>query len=138
MRVRCDLTPAAADTVAVMSTTAMPVLGTTIVEIARPHRGDQPEATPDRITWALTSYRVAPAILMPLTGFFSDCADRRCYRLIGILGFVVLTGLCSLSVSRDRIVVFWLLQAAAVTVPVARPFEPLRVVRCLGPPQRDD
>lgn len=109
-------------TIAVMATTVMQVLDTTIVNVALPHMEGQLEATPDQITWVLTSYLVASAIFMPLTGFFSDRWGQRRYLLISIFGFVLFSGLCGLSVSLSQIVVFRLLQGAfgAALVPLSQ------------------
>ncbi|MHB8253452.1 MAG: DHA2 family efflux MFS transporter permease subunit [Acidiferrobacter sp.] len=109
-------------TIAVMSTTVMQVLDTTIVNVALPHMEGQLEATPDQITWVLTSYLVASAIFMPLTGFFTDRLGRRRYLLISIFGFVLFSALCGVSVSLDQIVVFRLLQGAfgAALVPLSQ------------------
>ncbi len=109
-------------TIAVMSTTIMQVLDTTIVNVALPHMEGQLEATPDQITWVLTSYLVASAIFMPLTGFFSDRLGRRRYLLISIFGFVLFSGLCGLSTSLDQIVLFRLLQGVfgAALVPLSQ------------------
>jgi len=109
-------------TIAVMSTTVMQVLDTTIVNVALPHMEGQLGATPDQITWVLTSYLVASAIFMPLTGFFTDRLGRKSYLLISIFGFVLFSALCGLSVSLDQIVIFRLLQGAfgAALVPLSQ------------------
>jgi len=105
-----------------MSTTVMQVLDTTIVNVALPHMEGQLEATPDQITWVLTSYLVASAIFMPLTGFFTDRMGRKSYLLVSIFGFVVFSALCGLSGSLDQIVVFRLLQGVfgAALVPLSQ------------------
>ena len=109
-------------TIAVMATTVMQVLDTTIVNVALPHMEGQLEATPDQITWVLTSYLVASAIFMPLTGFFTDRLGRRRYLLISIFGFVLFSALCGLAASLDQIVAFRLLQGAfgASLVPLSQ------------------
>ena len=109
-------------TIAVMATTVMQVLDTTIVNVALPHMQGQLEATPDQITWVLTSYLVASAIFMPLTGFFTDRLGRRRYLLISIFGFVAFSALCGLAMSLRQIVVFRLLQGAfgASLVPLSQ------------------
>ncbi|WP_297360192.1 DHA2 family efflux MFS transporter permease subunit [Acidiferrobacter sp.] len=109
-------------TIAVMATTVMQVLDTTIVNVALPHMEGQLEATPDQITWVLTSYLVASAVFMPLTGFFTDRLGRRRYLLISIFGFVLFSALCGLAASLDQIVVFRLLQGAfgASLVPLSQ------------------
>ena len=43
-------------TAAVMSATVMQVLDTTIVNVALPHMQGALSATPDQISWVLTSY----------------------------------------------------------------------------------
>ena len=105
-----------------MAATVMQVLDTTIVNVALPHMEGQLEATPDQITWVLTSYLVASAIFMPLTGFFTDRLGRRRYLLISIFGFVVFSGLCGLSTSLSQIVLFRLLQGVfgAALVPLSQ------------------
>ncbi len=109
-------------TVAVMAATVMQVLDTTIVNVALPHMQGQLAATPDQITWVLTSYLVASAIFMPLTGFFSDRLGQRRYLLISIFGFVVFSAACGLARSLDQIVLFRLLQGVfgAALVPLSQ------------------
>lgn len=97
-------------TIAVMSATVMQVLDTTIVNVALPHMAGALSATPDQISWVLTSYLVASAIVMPLTGYFTDRLGQRNYLLISILGFVVASGLCGIATNLAEIVSFRLLQ----------------------------
>ena len=75
-------------TLAVMSATLIQVLDTTIVNVALPHMQGELGATADQISWVLTSYLVASAIIMPLTGHFTDIWGRRRFLLICIGGFV--------------------------------------------------
>ena len=77
-------TPGAADTpatpvahrgilsVAVMLATIMQILDTTIANVALPHMQTSLGATADSITWVLTSYIVASAIAIPVTGWLAD------------------------------------------------------------------
>lgn len=97
-------------TIAVMSATVMQVLDTTIVNVALPHMAGELSATPDQISWVLTSYLVASAIVMPLTGYFTDRLGQRNYLLISIFGFVVASGLCGIATNLGEIVTFRLLQ----------------------------
>ena len=64
-------------TMVVMMATLMQVIDTTIVNVALPHMQGALGASPDEITWTLTSYLVASAIFMPLTGYFSDLMGRK-------------------------------------------------------------
>ena len=74
-------------TIVVMSATLMQVIDTTIVNVALPHMQGALSASPDEITWTLTSYLVASAIFMPLTGYLSDRLGRKLYLFISIAGF---------------------------------------------------
>jgi len=105
-----------------MSATLMQVLDTTIVNVALPHMQGSLGATPDEISWVLTSYLVASAIVMPLTGFFTDKFGRRKYLLICISGFIVASGLCGAAQTLTEIVAFRILQGlfGASLVPLSQ------------------
>ena len=75
-----------------MFATFMEVLDTTVVNVSLPHIAGNLSATIDESTWVLTSYLVANAIVLPLTGWLArdlrpqapadDLGDRlhRCRR----------------------------------------------------------
>jgi len=52
---------------AVMLSTVMEILDTTIVTVSLPHMMGSLGADRDQISWVLTSYIVAAGMLMPLT-----------------------------------------------------------------------
>jgi len=109
-------------TIAVMSATLIQVLDTTIVNVALPSMQGSLGATPDEITWVLTSYLVASAIFMPLTGYFTDIFGRKNYLLVCILGFIIASGLCGTAGSISQIVLFRMLQGVfgAALVPLSQ------------------
>jgi len=109
-------------TLAVMSSTLIQVLDTTIVNVALPHMQGELGATTDQVSWVLTSYLVSSAICMPLTGFFSDVMGRKRFLLVCISGFVVASALCGLSQNIVEIVGFRLLQGVfgAALVPLSQ------------------
>jgi MFS transporter, DHA2 family, multidrug resistance protein len=109
-------------TVAVMSATVMQVLDTTIVNVALPQMQGNLGTTSDQISWVLTSYLVASAIFMPLTGYLTDRLGRRRYLLYSIGGFVLASMLCGLARSLSEIVVFRLTQGVfgAALVPLSQ------------------
>lgn len=119
-----DITPArrALITVAVMSSTLIQVLDTTIVNVALPHMEGSLSATADQITWVLTSYLVASAIFMPLTGYFTDKLGRQRYLLLSIGGFVLASALCGAAMNITEIVFFRMLQGifGAALVPLSQ------------------
>lgn len=108
--------------IAVMSATLMQVLDTTIVNVALPHMQGSLNAAPDQISWTLTSYLVASAIIMPLTGYFSDRLGRKKYLLWCIGGFTIASALCGMANSLAQIVSFRLLQGVfgAALVPLSQ------------------
>lgn len=97
-------------TVAVMSATLMQVLDTTIVNVALPHIQGSLGATPDQITWTLTSYLVSAAIFMPLTGYFSDNFGQKKFLLVSIFGFTIASILCGIAETLPELVIFRILQ----------------------------
>jgi DHA2 family multidrug resistance protein len=109
-------------TLAVMSATLIQVLDTTIVNVALPHMAGQLGATTNQISWVLTSYLVSSAIVMPLTGYFSDTLGRKRFLLVSIAGFVAASALCGIAQSLFQIVLFRLLQGVfgAALVPLSQ------------------
>jgi len=108
--------------VAVMSATVMQVLDTTIVNVALPHMQGELSATPDQISWVITSYLVSSGIFMVLTGYFTSRLGQKRFLLISIIGFVVASALCGLSSNLSEIVLFRLLQgvSGAALVPMSQ------------------
>ena len=97
-------------TVAVMAATIMQVLDTTIINVALPHMTGELGASPDTISWVLTSYLIASAVFMPLAGFFTDRFGRKKYLLVSIAGFVIASALCGLANGLPEMVLFRLFQ----------------------------
>lgn len=121
-------------TVAVMSATVMQVLDTTIASVALPYMAGDLGASPDQISWVLTSYLVASAIIMPLTGYFTDKIGQREYLLISIAWFVIASALCGLAENLPQIIFFRVLQglAGAALVPLSQAI----MVQSFPPEQR--
>jgi DHA2 family multidrug resistance protein len=109
-------------TVAMMASTVMQVLDTTIVNVALPQMQGELGTSPDQISWVLTSYLVASAVVMPLTGFISDRLGRKKHLLISISGFVIASMLCGIAQNLGEIVAFRMLQGVfgAALVPLAQ------------------
>lgn len=109
-------------TVAVMAATIMQVLDTTIINVALPHMTGELGASPDTISWVLTSYLIASAVFMPLAGFFTDRFGRKKYLLVSIAGFVIASALCGLANGLPEMVLFRLFQGifGAALVPLSQ------------------
>lgn len=109
-------------TVSVMLTTIMQALDTTIANVALPHMQGSMGVTQDQISWVLTSYIVAAAIFMPLTGFLSARMGRKRLFMLSVVGFTITSMLCGAAQSLPQIVIFRLLQGVfgASLVPLSQ------------------
>lgn len=109
-------------TLSVMLATIMQALDTTIANVALPHMQGAMGATQDQIAWVLTSYIVAAAIVMPLTGFLVARLGRKRVFLISVIGFTVASMLCGAAQNLPEIVAFRLLQGVfgASLVPLSQ------------------
>lgn len=109
-------------TVSIMLATIMQALDTTIANVALPHMQGSVSATQDQISWVLTSYIVAAAIMTPPTGFLADRLGRRRLFLIAIAGFTVASMLCGIAQTLTELVGYRLLQGVfgASLVPLSQ------------------
>ncbi len=92
--------------VTIMMVAILEVLDTTIVNVALPNMMSSLGANQNQITWVLTSYVVASAIMLPLTGFFSNRLGQKQLLLINITGFMITSFLCGIAQSLPEIVFF--------------------------------
>src|SRR3954463_3747531 len=86
-------------TLSIMLATIMQALDTTIANVALPHLQGALQASQDQITWVLTSYIVASAIALPITGWLCSQWGRRKVFIISVIGFTVASALCGLATS---------------------------------------
>ncbi len=109
-------------TLSVMMATLMQSLDTTIANVALPHMQGSFSATQDQMVWVLTSYIVAAAISIPLTGWLATRFDRKKVFLLSVAGFTISSGLCGVSVNLGQLVLFRLLQgiSGAALVPLSQ------------------
>src|ERR1051325_6886958 len=80
--------------VAVMLGTFLEVLDTTVVNVSLPHIAGNLSATVDQATWVLTSYLVANAIILPMTGWLANFFGRKRLLLASVAGFTIASFLC--------------------------------------------
>lgn len=109
-------------TLSVMLATVIQALDMTIANVALPHMQGTMGATQDQISWVLTSYIVASAIFMPLTGFVTARWGRKRVFIWSIVGFTLASMLCGAAQSLPEIVGFRLLQGVfgASLVPLSQ------------------
>ncbi len=97
-------------TVAVMLATLMQVLDTTIANVALPHMQTSLQATPESINWVLTSYIVASAMAIPITGWLADRVGRKPLFIWTVIGFTAASVLCAVAQNMPEMVLFRALQ----------------------------
>jgi DHA2 family multidrug resistance protein len=96
--------------VSVMFATFLEVLDTTVVNVSLPHIAGSLSATPEEATWTLTSYLVANAVILPLTGWLSGYFGRKRLLMLAVSGFTFASFLCGIAPSLELLVVFRLIQ----------------------------
>jgi DHA2 family multidrug resistance protein len=98
--------------VAVMFATFMEVLDTTVVNVSLPHIASSMSATTEEATWALTSYLVANAIILPMTGWLSSRFGRKNLLMASTAGFTLASFLCGAAPNLASLVIFRIIQGA--------------------------
>ncbi|MDB5495208.1 MAG: EmrB/QacA family drug resistance transporter [Phenylobacterium sp.] len=98
---------------ALMLATLMNTLDSTIANVALPHIQGSVSAAQDQITWVLTSYIIATAVMTPLSGWLSEKIGRKQMLLISVGGFTAASMLCGIATSLPEMVIYRLLQGIA-------------------------
>jgi MFS transporter, DHA2 family, multidrug resistance protein len=109
-------------TLTVMLASILQTLDNTIANVALPRMQGSLSATQDQMTWVLTSYIVAAAIMTPVTGWLAERFGRKRLFLASVAGFTLASMLCGLAQSLPQIVLFRFLQgiAGAALVPMSQ------------------
>src|SRR5580704_18025610 len=97
-------------TATVICACALQGIDTTIANVALPHIQGSMSAAQDQISWVLTSYIVASAIMMPLTGWLAGRFGIKLIFVISVIGFTATSGLCGIAESLPQLVVYRLMQ----------------------------
>jgi DHA2 family multidrug resistance protein len=105
----------------VLATTLMSI-DLMIASVALPQMQGALSATPDQVSWVLTSYVIALAVMTPVIGPVAARIGRRPAFITGVVGFTVTSVLCGLGWSLESVVAFRLLQGvfAAALVPISQ------------------
>jgi len=109
-------------TVSIMLATIIQALDGTIANVALPHMQGNLSASQDQITWVLTSFIVASAITMPLTGWLCDRFGQKTIFLASIGGFTIASVLCGMAGNLTEIVLARFIQGVfgAALVPLSQ------------------
>jgi len=98
--------------IAVMLGTFMEVLDTSVVNVSLPHIAGSLSASIDEATWTVTSYLVANAIILPMTGWLASVFGRKNLLMLSVVGFTVSSFLCGLAPTLSTLIVFRIIQGA--------------------------
>ena len=107
-------------TVALSLATFMNVLDTSIANVSLPSIAGDLGVSPDQGTWVITSFGVANAISLPLTGWLSPRFGQVKLFTASVFLFVIASFLCALAPTLNLLILFRVLQGA-----VAGPMIPL-------------
>src|SRR5213078_2262375 len=98
--------------ISVMLATFMEVLDTSVVNVSLPHIAGSLSASIDEATWTVTSYLVANAIILPMTGWLASVFGRKNLLMLSVVGFTVSSFLCGLAPTLSTLIVFRIIQGA--------------------------
>ena len=109
-------------TLVVMSATIMHALDGTIANVALPSIQGSLSATQEQVSWVVTSYIVASAIMTPFAGFCATRFGLRRTLSTCVIGFTIVSMLCGAAQTLDQLVLFRALQGGfgAALVPVSQ------------------
>src|SRR5246500_202929 len=88
----------------------MEVLDPSIANVALPYMAGSLGASNDQSTWVLTSYLVSNAIVLPISGWFSNVVGRKRFFMICLAIFTLSSLLCGIAPSLATIIFFRVLQ----------------------------
>ncbi|PKP64885.1 MAG: EmrB/QacA family drug resistance transporter, partial [Alphaproteobacteria bacterium HGW-Alphaproteobacteria-9] len=110
--------------IGVMAASLLQILDTTIANVALPHMQSSLGATVDTVTWVLTSYIIASAVALPITGWLADRIGARRLFIGSVAGFIIASMLCGLAQNLEEMVAFRALQgiAGAFIAPLSQSF----------------
>jgi DHA2 family multidrug resistance protein len=100
-------------TITVMLPTIMEIVDTSVANVALPHMKGSLNAGTDEITWVLTSYLVANAVILPMTGWLSRMFGRKRFLITCIVLFTLASFLCGAAPNLGALIFFRILQGAA-------------------------
>jgi DHA2 family multidrug resistance protein len=109
-------------TICVMMATIMQVLDITIANVSLPYLQGSLSATIDQVSWVLTSYVVAAAVMTAPVGWLATRFGIKKLFITCVVGFTVASMLCGVAQSIEEIVVYRVVQGmfGAALVPLSQ------------------
>ena len=93
-----------------MFATFMEILDTTVVNVSIPHIAGNLASTVEEGTWVVTSYLVANAVILPMSGWLARYMGRKRLLLTCVAGFTLTSLACGLATSLPMLIIFRVLQ----------------------------
>src|ERR1700742_2827605 len=93
-----------------MAGVLMQALDTTIVNVALPYMEGSLSASRDQITWVLTSYIIAAAIMTAPVGWIAARFGKKAFLITSLTGFTLASMACGAAQSLEQMVLFRLIQ----------------------------
>jgi len=100
-------------TASVMIPTLIEILDTSVANVALNHIQGSLSAGQEEVTWVLTSYLVANAVVIPMSGWLARFIGRKRYLLYSLALFTLSSMLCGAATSLGQIVLFRIVQGIA-------------------------
>jgi DHA2 family multidrug resistance protein len=109
-------------TACIICATLLQSLDQTIANVALPYMQGSFSASFDEITWVLTTYITAAAIMTAPVGWLAARFGRKRLFIVCIVGFTITSMLCGAAQTLDQIVIFRLMQGvcSAALVPLSQ------------------
>jgi DHA2 family multidrug resistance protein len=120
-------------TAGLMLASFMIALDMTVVNVSLPHMQGNLSASPEQITWVLTSFIVGTAVVTPLSGWLAERLGFKTMLLTCVLLFTGASVLCGAAANLPQMVLFRVLQGLT-----GAPMLPLSqaVMLNINPPER--
>jgi DHA2 family multidrug resistance protein len=108
--------------IGIFAITTIQFLDGTIANVALPHMQSSLGASLENISWVLTSYMLAAAIAIPITGWLARRIGSRRLFLLSATGFLVTSAACGAAANLEAMVLFRVLQglSAAFITPLSQ------------------
>jgi MFS transporter, DHA2 family, multidrug resistance protein len=97
-------------TMSVMIPTMIEILDTSVANVSLTHIQGSLSAGQEEVTWVLTSYLVANAIIIPMSGWFARILGRKRYLISSIILFTASSLLCGTATNLMELIFFRILQ----------------------------
>src|SRR6202521_3709755 len=88
----------------------MELLDTSIANVALPYIGGGLGRSYDEVTWILTTYLVANAVILPMSAWLSRVFGRKRYYMMNVALFTATSFLCGVAPSLGMLIFFRVLQ----------------------------